>query len=431
MLWFTDKYIVTERNDDMKYNIGKRIGDRGGFGSVHECISETGEKYAVKVLENMDENSADRFAKEIRLIMRLSHPNIIKIIAYNCKDEKKFYIMPIYRCSLKAVLPDLYNNYDRQYKIISGILSGVAYLHSEGVLHRDLKPENILYNSDSDIVINDFGFSRQIDSDSTRLTQFGSVFGTYNYMAPEQQRDASNVDEKADIYSLGKVIEDIVTNGSQYDVPTEDLKYVIRKCTETNPNRRFSSVSELKETIDNVYQNIFGIAQTGIIEDQLLKLQIGALDDASVIELAQRFISYSNNDNLEKFFRNISNQQYIYLENIDPQLTESLIIMLQGYYTSQAWGFGYTDIIGNNCKRLYELSHNVTVKANLLFTIIEVGISHNRWYVMGIASSLLESAVSSLTECTELAVLLSNRHIHLSALNINDSVLPSCIKQYY
>lgn len=415
----------------MKYNIGKRIGDRGGFGSVHECISETGEKYAVKVLENMDENSADRFAKEIRLIMRLSHPNIIKIIAYNCKDEKKFYIMPIYRCSLKAVLHDLYNNYDRQYKIISGILSGVAYLHSEGVLHRDLKPENILYNSDSDIVINDFGFSRQIDSDSTRLTQFGSVFGTYNYMAPEQQRDASNVDEKADIYSLGKVIEDIVTNGSQYDVPTEDLKYVIRKCTETNPNRRFSSVSELKETIDNVYQNIFGIAQTGIIEDQLLKLQIGALDDASVIELAQRFISYSNNDNLEKFFRNISNQQYIYLENIDPQLTESLIIMLQGYYTSQAWGFGYTDIIGNNCKRLYELSHNVTVKANLLFTIIEVGISHNRWYVMGIASSLLESAVSSLTECTELAVLLSNRHIHLSALNINDSILPSCIKQYY
>ena len=208
----------------MKYNIGKRIGDRGGFGSVHECISETGEKYAVKVLENMDENSADRFAKEIRLIMRLSHPNIIKIIAYNCKDEKKFYIMPIYHCSLKAVLPDLYNNYDRQYKIISGILSGVAYLHSEGVLHRDLKPENILYNSDSDIVINDFGFSRQIDSDSTRLTQFGSVFGTYNYMAPEQQRDASNVDEKADIYSLGKVIEDIVTNGGQYDVPTEDLK---------------------------------------------------------------------------------------------------------------------------------------------------------------------------------------------------------------
>ena len=58
----------------MGYNIGQQIGDRGGFGSVHICISETGEQYAIKLLENMDENAADRFAKEIRLIMRLSHP---------------------------------------------------------------------------------------------------------------------------------------------------------------------------------------------------------------------------------------------------------------------------------------------------------------------------------------------------------------------
>lgn len=55
----------------MGYNIGQQIGDRGGFGSVHICISETGEQYAIKLLENMDENAADRFAKEIRLIMRL------------------------------------------------------------------------------------------------------------------------------------------------------------------------------------------------------------------------------------------------------------------------------------------------------------------------------------------------------------------------
>ena len=72
-----------------------------------------------------------------------------------------------------------------------------------------------------------------------------------------------------------------------------------------------SFTAELKETIDNVYQNIFGIAQTEIIEDQLLKLQIWALDDASVIELAQHFIIYSNNDNLEKFFRNISKETLI------------------------------------------------------------------------------------------------------------------------
>lgn len=415
----------------MKYKMGDQIGDKGGFGSVHVCYSETGEKYAVKVLENMDENATDRFEKEIRLIMRLSHPNIIKIIAYNFESDKKFYIMPLYCCSLRAVLPNLYNSYDRQYKIISGILSGVAYLHSEGVLHRDLKPENILYNSDSDIVINDFGFSRQIDSDSTRLTQFGDVFGTMNYMAPEQLKDASNVNEKADIYSLGKVIEDIVTNAGLNEIPTEDLRYIIYKCTENNLNRRFNTVSELKDTIDNVYQNIFGLTETGIIDNQLLNLQLGVLNNTSVIELAQRFISCSDNDKLEKLFRNISDSQYANLEIFEPQLTESLIVRLQKYYTSQQWGFGYTDTIGNNCRRLYDISHNVIVKANLLFTIIEVGISHNRWHVMGIASSLLTSAASSFPECTELAVLLSNRNIHLSNLRINESILPSCLKPYY
>lgn len=415
----------------MKYSIGNQIGDEGGFGSVHVCSSETGEKIAVKILQKMDKNSVDRFTKEIRLIMKLSHPNIIKIIVYNFESEKKFYIMPLYSCSLRAVLDGLYNNYDRQYKIISGILSGVAYLHSEGVLHRDLKPENILYNSDSDIVINDFGFSRKIDSDSTRLTHFGSVFGTMNYMAPEQLRDASNVDERADIYSLGKVIEDIVTNGGKNDIPTEGLKYVIHKCTEYNPQKRFNTVSELKDTVDNVYQNIFGLAETDVIDNQLLNLQLGVLDNSSVIELARRFINCSNNDKLEILFRNISDLQYAYLEETEPQLTESLIERFQAYYTSQCWGFGYTDTIGNNCRRLYNLSHNVIVKANLLFTIIEVGISHNRWHVMGIASSLLTSAVSSLPECTELAVLLSTRNIYLRNLNINESILPSCLKQYY
>ena len=160
------------------------------------------------------------------------------------------------------------------------------------------------------------------------------------------------------------MIEDIVTNGGRYNIPSGDLEYVIHKCTETNPNRRFSSVSVLKDTIDNVYQNIFGMAETGMIEEQLLKLQLGALDDSAAVDLAQRFISYSNNDNLEKLFLNITNSQYMNLENSDLQLTESLIGRLQVYYTSQGWGFGYTDIIGNNCRRLYELSHNVSVRAD-------------------------------------------------------------------
>lgn len=420
-----------ERNMVMKYKVGAQIGDTGGFGEVHICSSETGEKYAIKLLKNMDDAASERFTKEIRLIIRLSHPNIIKIIGFNTDGEKKFYVMPLYNSSLKTIIPELYNNYGRQYKVISEILSGVAYLHSEGVLHRDLKPENILYNSDSDIVINDFGFSRQINSESTRLTHYGDVFGTLIYTAPEQLRDACDVNEKADIYSLGKIIKDIVTNGCQYDIPMDDMKYVINKCTDENPNRRFNSVVELKDTIDNIYQRLFGLVETDIIDNLLFDLQFGVLNNDSTVELAKRLLSCKDNDKLEKFFRNISISQYTYLESAESQLTESLVIRLQNYFTSQAWGFGYTDIIGDNCKRLYELSHNVVIKANLLFAIIEVGISHNRWHVIGIASNLLMSAVSNVPECTELAELLSDRNVYLNGLNIDSSTLPVCLKPFY
>lgn len=122
----------------MNYSIGNIIGDKGGFGNVHVCFSELGEKFAIKLLKNMDNNSAERFKKEIRL----SHPNIIKIIAYRADSNQKFYIMPLYNSSLRSVLPDLYDNYERQYKVISEILNGVIYLHSEGVIHRDLKPQS-------------------------------------------------------------------------------------------------------------------------------------------------------------------------------------------------------------------------------------------------------------------------------------------------
>lgn len=119
----------------MKYTIQDSIGDPGGFGSVHLCTSEVGDKYAIKLLTNLDAAATERFKKEIRLTMRLTHPNIVKIIAYNAEETQKYYIMPLYNSSLRAVIPELYGEYDRQYNVISEVLNGVIYLHSEGVLH--------------------------------------------------------------------------------------------------------------------------------------------------------------------------------------------------------------------------------------------------------------------------------------------------------
>ena len=109
------------------------------------------------MLKNNSEFGIQRFEREVRLLSRLNHPNIVKIIASNLVADQKFYVMTLYQCSLTSVIPHLVNDYSRQLLIINSILSGIQYLHSEGVIHRDLKPDNILCNSDTDIVITDFG----------------------------------------------------------------------------------------------------------------------------------------------------------------------------------------------------------------------------------------------------------------------------------
>lgn len=415
----------------MKYRINNQIGAPGGFGRVHKCTSENGGEYAIKFLEDTSPASIDRFKKEIRLTMRLSHPNIIKIIAYDADGSRKWYIMPLYKSSLNAVIPDLYGQYARQYNIISEILNGVIYLHSEGVLHRDLKPQNILYNSDSDIVINDFGLGRQLDSDSTRLTRLGDGFGTMRYTSPEQMHDARNADERSDIFSLGKIIEDIVTGSLTNPIPTEDLEYIITKSTHTNPLRRFGTVTELKSAIDSVYQALLGIIENNITDELLTKLKLGIASSKELSELATKLLATRSGDKIEEFFRTISDQSYQEFERSDLDLAENLVNHLQQYYTGQGWGFGYTDTIGSNCERLYKLSNSPAAKANLLYTIIEVGISHNRWYVMRIASSLLKLVRSDVPQCLELASLLDEYPVCLKNLDVEYDELPTCLQPFY
>ena len=418
----------------MKFTIGDKIGDTGGFGSVHICTSESGDKYAIKFLDNLDDASTERFKKEIRLTTKLSHPNIVKIIGYNADGDRKYYIMPLYASSLKAVINYLYGNYDRQYKVISEILNGVIYLHSEGVLHRDLKPENILYNSDSDIVINDLGLGRQIDSDSTRLTRTGFGLGTLSYMAPEQFNDAKNVDERSDIYSLGRIIEDIVTNMSVNPIPNQELDHIIQKCVHRDSGRRYNTVAELKSVVDSIYQRLLGISESTTIAESLSHLKLGNFDFGKTQALALKLLDNNNSESLEEFFDCIPRLLYIELERVDQELTETLIIQLRQYYTGQSWGFSYTDIIGRNCEKLYGYSNNAVVKANLLYSLIEVSLSHNRFYVMDIAINILKAVSRDVVVCLELANLLNSigKNIRLRNFrNLNIDDLPADLKPFY
>lgn len=398
---------------------------------MRPLYSELGDRYAIKMLKTDDENAVLRFQKEVRLTSRLNHPNVIRIIACDTEGENKYYIMPKYQCSIVQIIPMLYNNFDRQYNVITEILNGLIYLHEQGVLHRDLKPQNILYNSDTDIAISDLGFSRQIDSDSLRLTQYGDVFGTQRYISPEQAQNSENVDDKTDIFAFGKILEDIVTNFLQYPIPNDEIGYIIDKCTNPHANRRFASSRELKSMVDNVYQNMLKITANDDISTSISLLEMGMMDFSDIENLALKLMSHAQEDSIEKFFLALSDDEYKQLEYKQLELLQNLVRQLKDYYTSQMWGFNYTDTIGSVCQKFYNLTIDSSIRALFLFIILEVGISHNRFYVMGIGESLIRNVKNNLTEAMELYSLLKQQPVYLSRLDITKRDLPEILQSYW
>lgn len=422
--------MISVEGDILRYYIDEMIGDKGAFGAVYECHSELEDKYAIKILKTDDVNAISRFQKEVRLTSRLNHPNIIKIVAQDTTGDRKYYIMPRYNCSLFKMIPELYNDYDRQYKVISEILNGMVYLHEQGVLHRDLKPQNILYNTDTDIAINDLGLSRQVDSSSVRLTQIGDVFGTQRYISPEQAQNSESVDERTDIYAFGKILEDIVTNLLKYPIPNEELEYIIEKCTNAHQNRRFTSILEVKSIVDSVYRKMLKITSDEEIDSDISLLEMGLLDNYDITELAIKLISCTDEEKIEKYFFSFSESEYKNFEKGQLELAQKLIYRLKDYYTSQSWGFDYTDTIGSKCRDIYDWSNDNLIKALLLYTILEVGIYHNRFYVIGIGEFLIKGLKHNLAEAMELKILLEQHSLNLSRLDIAYNDLPDIIQKY-
>lgn len=414
----------------MTFNLEKQIGNVGGFGKVYQCKDENGQVFACKMLEDKSDIGIKRFEREIRLLSRLNHPNVMKVITYNISDEQKFYIMPLYTCSLRNIIPTIVSNAYVQYCVLNAILNGIAYLHSEGVVHRDLKPDNILYNNENDIVITDFGLGIQYDSDSTTLTK-GMNFGTMRYCAPEQWLDMHSVDCRTDIYALGMIIEDIVTNFNT--IPNNDptIKYVIDKCTKKDRNDRFSKIEEVKYILDAYYFRLFGWQQTSSIDELLLKLEKNQVTQAEIIDIANQVIKENDKEKIETFFSNISQSNYEYLEYDSMVLARDLIQQLCSYWNQTGWPFSYIDLIADLGEKIYNMSKDPEIKSLILYQIMDLAIYYNRWYAMGTVKRLFSNLASDIPVQSDLAMRLRKERLSIYNIFESENQLPAMIKEVY
>lgn len=414
----------------MRYSIIKQIGEEGGFGKVYLCEDESNNSYALKMLKNKDDFSIRRFEREVRLMSRLNHPNIMKIISYNLVEEDKFYVMPLYKCSLTKIIPSLEGDYSRQNIIIDSILTAIQYLHSEGVLHRDLKPGNILYNNDKDIAITDFGLGIQIDSSSTQLTKM-TVFGSDRYCSPEQGYNSHDVDERTDIYAVGKIIEDIVSNFGKIRTYDNSFNFIIDKCTKRNKEERFTSISEVRRFVAYVYNTIMGVTESKQIDESLLQLANKKLAKEEIVNLAIQIQTSKDSVIIEKFFENIDENFYSIFEQNNSDLAKSLIVKLCSYWNQAGWPFSYIDDIAKIANKIFMVSKNAEIRAELLYILMDLSIYYNRWFAMGVATNLLDEIKKDTASQTVLALKLKNAPLSLDRIVADTDDLPTMILSVY
>lgn len=261
------------------YEILEKIGGNMGlvFKARHRLLNKV---VALKLLPAewmADSRRLERFQREIRVLGQLEHPNLVTAADARRMDSWYFVTMEwIEGLDLQQLarahgtLPiNVACEAARQAAL------GLQFAHEHGLIHRDIKPSNLMLSVTGIIKVIDMGLALANEDTSAELTQTGQVMGTMSYCAPEQFRDASGVDTRADIYSLGCTLYHLIAGKAPYghrksitevmqahlnepfpnlrearpDAP-EDLEALLKRMTEKDPNARLSTPGAVAEVLE-------------------------------------------------------------------------------------------------------------------------------------------------------------------------------------
>ncbi len=203
-----------------EFEIGEALGE-GTAGTVFRARHrETGEEVALKLLHNAnadDEDVQKRFVREMSILERLEHPNVVRMLDCGLHEDDLYYAMEIVEYgTLKEVLAKRSRLPWRDAaECALQIATALDYLHTEGIVHRDLKPGNVFLAADGRLKLGDFGVAR--DESAVGLTIEGFTVGTARYMAPEQIKGLASIAHAADLYALGCVTYEMLVGRVPFD----------------------------------------------------------------------------------------------------------------------------------------------------------------------------------------------------------------------
>jgi serine/threonine protein kinase len=250
-----------------KLEILRLIG-HGGMGYVYQARQpELDRMVALKILSpslRSDPAFEERFAREARVLGKLKHPNIVTLYEHG-ESGGYFYLMMefIDGVNLRQAMSAGRFSPEQALAIVPAICDALQTAHAQGVWHRDIKPENILLDKDGRVKIADFGIARIIGDPEKNftLTRTGGLLGSVAYMAPEQHEKPHDVDHRADIYSLGVVIYEMLTGElplGRFPLPSQRadvgkrIDEIVLRTLEKERELRQQSAGEVKTEVETV-----------------------------------------------------------------------------------------------------------------------------------------------------------------------------------
>ncbi len=224
-----------------KYELIGKIA-QGGMGALYTARHPTLERVVLlkKLAIHGGGQVVERFKREARLMMDLNSERIVQVYDH-FKEGPNYYIVEEYveGISLDALIrKERYLSNDAAMLVLYEVCRALKFAHDRQVIHRDIKPGNILISSHGEVKLADFGIATSAAEMDDGLTKDGTMLGTPAYVPPEQIEDARNVDRRADIYSVGVVLYEMLTGKTPYPGSfTAETIRLIHKGRHTPPRR--------------------------------------------------------------------------------------------------------------------------------------------------------------------------------------------------
>jgi serine/threonine protein kinase len=242
---------------------------RGGMGAVYKARQpKLNRLVALKILLRVDhaeKGSAfgSRFQREAQALARLHHPNIVAVHDFGEAGPWPYLLMEyVDGLSLRQLYQSRTFAPEEALAVVPKICAALQYAHQQGVVHRDIKPENILIDTKGEVKIADFGIAKLLgDQPEAGLTEDKQRIGTPHYMAPEQVEHPQDVDHRADIFSLGVVFYEMLTQElplGRFAPPSHKvvvdvrLDEVVLRALQKEPELRYQQARQVQTDLETI-----------------------------------------------------------------------------------------------------------------------------------------------------------------------------------